>query len=79
MNVNEVCDIRGDCGLPQDDAELRKLLTPEQYRIARENGTEAPFQNAYWDNKKEGLYLDVVSGEPLFASADKFDSGTGWP
>jgi peptide methionine sulfoxide reductase msrA/msrB len=79
MNVNEVCDIRGGCGLPQDDAELRKLLTPEQYRIVRENGTEAPFKNAYWDNKKEGLYLDVVSGEPLFASADKFDSGTGWP
>lgn len=70
---------RSACGLPADDAELRNLLTPEQYRIIRENGTEAPFQNAYWDNKKEGLYLDAVSGDPLFSSTDKFDSGTGWP
>lgn len=67
------------CGLPIDDAELRRILTPEQYRIARENGTERPFQNAYWNNKKPGLYVDVISGEPLFTSLDKFDSGTGWP
>lgn len=67
------------CSLPKDDAQLRKLLTPEQYKIVRENGTEAPFQNAYWNNKKPGIYVDVVSGEPLFSSTDKFESGTGWP
>lgn len=67
------------CGLPQDDAELRKLLTPEQYRIMVENGTEAPFRNAYWDNHEEGLYVDAISGVPLFSSADKFDSRSGWP
>jgi methionine-R-sulfoxide reductase len=61
------------------DAELRKKLTPEQYRVARENGTEPPYRNAYWNNHKAGIYVDVVSGEPLFTSLDKFDSGTGWP
>lgn len=71
------CDLV--CGLPENDAELRKMLTPEQYEIVAKNGTERPFQNAYWDNHEEGLYVDVVSGEPLFASVDKFDSGTGWP
>jgi peptide-methionine (R)-S-oxide reductase len=55
------------------------LLTPEQYRVTQEDATERPFQNEYWDNKEPGLYVDVVSGEPLFASVDKFDSGTGWP
>lgn len=67
------------CGLPNSDEELRKLLTPEQYRVVRENGTERPFQNAYWNNHRAGLYVDVVSGEALFSSSDKFDSGTGWP
>ncbi len=67
------------CGLPADEKELRKILTPEQYRIMRENGTEAPFANAYWNNKKAGIYVDAISGEPLFSSTDKFDSGTGWP
>ncbi len=67
------------CGIAQSDEELKKILTPEQYRIIREKGTEAPFKNAYWDNKQEGIYLDLVSGEPLFSSSDKFDSGTGWP
>lgn len=61
------------------DAELRKKLTPEQYHVTRENGTERPFKNAYWDNHKDGIYVDVVSGEPLFSSKDKFESGTGWP
>jgi peptide-methionine (R)-S-oxide reductase len=67
------------CELPGSDEELRKLLTPEQYRITKENGTERPFANEYWDNKYPGIYVDVISGEPLFASVHKFDSGTGWP
>ncbi len=67
------------CALPMSDAELRKQLTPEQYRIMKENSTEAPFMNALWNNKKPGLYVDPISGEPLFTSMDKFDSGTGWP
>jgi methionine-R-sulfoxide reductase len=67
------------CGLPNDDKELRKLLTPEQYRIMVENGTERPFQNAYWDNHEPGIYVDAISGTPLFSSDDKFDSGSGWP
>lgn len=58
--------------------EAVSLLTPEQYRVTQQDGTERPFQNDYWDNKEPGLYVDVVSGEPLFASVDKFDSGTGW-
>jgi methionine-R-sulfoxide reductase len=67
------------CSFPTSDEELRRILTPEQYRVVRMNGTERPFQNAYWNNKKPGLYVDIVSGEPLFASTEKFDSGTGWP
>ncbi len=59
--------------------ELKKRLDPEQFHVTQENGTEAPFRNAYWDNKLEGIYVDAVSGEPLFSSLDKFDSGTGWP
>jgi peptide methionine sulfoxide reductase msrA/msrB len=62
-----------------DDATLRKKLTPLQYEVTQREGTERPFQNEYWDNKKEGIYVDIVSGEPLFASLDKYDSGTGWP
>ncbi len=61
------------------DAELRKRLTEEQYNVTRENGTEPAFHNEYWDNHKAGIYVDVISGEPLFSSLDKFDSGTGWP
>lgn len=59
--------------------EAVSQLTPEQYRVTQKDGTERPFANAYWDNKEPGLYVDVVSGEPLFASFDKFDSGSGWP
>lgn len=59
--------------------ELRRNLTEEQFEITQACGTEPPFRNAYWDNHRAGLYVDVVSGEPLFSSTDKFDSGTGWP
>lgn len=62
-----------------DEATLRRKLTPLQYEVTQQNGTEPPFQNKYWNNKKEGIYVDIVSGEPLFSSLDKFDSGTGWP
>ncbi len=62
-----------------DDATLRKTLTPLQYEVTQRKGTERSFQNEYWDNKKEGIYVDILSGEPLFSSLDKFDSGTGWP
>lgn len=59
--------------------DLKSKLTPMQYRVTQECGTEPPFQNEYWDNHAEGIYVDVVSGEPLFSSRDKFDSGSGWP
>lgn len=59
--------------------ELRKKLNPLQYKVTQEDATERPFDNEYWENKKEGIYVDIVSGEPLFSSANKFDSGTGWP
>ena len=62
---------------PQD--ELRKKLTPMQYNVTQEHGTEPPFDNEYWNEHREGLYVDIVTGEPLFTSQDKFDSGCGWP
>ena len=61
------------------DAELKKTLTPVQYQVTQHEGTERPFQNEYWNNHEAGIYVDVVSGEPLFSSLDKYDSGTGWP
>mgnify|MGYP003351437089 CR=1 FL=1 len=61
------------------DAELKKKLTPIQYEVTQHEATERPFQNPFWNNKRKGLYVDVVSGEPLFTSFDKFDSGCGWP
>lgn len=63
----------------QDPSELRQKLTPLQFKVTQEEGTEPPFRNEYWDNQQPGIYVDVVSGEPLFSSLDKFDSGTGWP
>ncbi len=62
-----------------DKAQLQKKLNPIQYQVTQEEGTESPFKNEYWDNHREGIYVDVVTGEPLFSSGDKFDSGTGWP
>ena len=64
--------------MPSKD-ELKKKLTPLQFQVTQQAGTEAPFQNEYWNNKADGIYVDVVSGEPLFSSLDKYDSGTGWP
>ena len=78
----------GQCSLPAmgrqaspkpDEGSLKKKLTPLQYEVTQKEGTEPPFRNEYWDNKREGIYVDVVSGEPLFSSLDKYDSGTGWP
>jgi len=69
----------GDKYLKPTEEALRKRLTPMQYRVTQKEGTEPAFNNEYWDNKREGIYVDVVSGEPLFSSSDKFRSGTGWP
>jgi peptide methionine sulfoxide reductase msrA/msrB len=78
-----VCPVPGRERQPEergeDEGELKARLTPLQYHVTREQGTERPFQNEYWDNKREGIYVDVVSGEVLFSSRDKFESGTGWP
>lgn len=70
---------KGERYIRPSDEEIRKDLTPLQYEVTQLDATERPFDNAYWDNKKEGLYVDVVSGEPLFSSRDKYESGTGWP
>ena len=68
----------GEFTRPSDDV-LREKLTPIQYRVTQKDGTERPFANEYWDNKEAGIYVDVVSGEPLFSSTEKYKSGTGWP
>ena len=62
-----------------DDATLRSKLTPLEYDVTQNSGTETPFNNAYWNNEEQGIYVDIVSGEPLFSSTDKYDSSTGWP
>jgi len=66
-------------GMKKNKEELKKILTPLQYEVTQNNATEPPFRNEYWDHKEEGIYVDIVSGEPLFSSLDKFDSGCGWP
>lgn len=71
--------MKQDKFIKSDKIELKKRLTPIQYRVTQENGTEPPFQNEFWNHKEEGIYVDVVTGEPLFTSKDKFDSGCGWP
>jgi methionine-R-sulfoxide reductase len=63
----------------KSNADLKARLTSEQYYVTQESGTEPPFFNAYWNNEKDGIYVDVVTGQPLFSSTDKFNSGTGWP
>ncbi len=70
--------ITGDYVKPSQE-ELKQKLTPLQYKVTQENATERPFSNEYWDNHRPGIYVDIVSGEPLFSSRDKFESGTGWP
>ncbi|MDM7938861.1 MAG: peptide-methionine (R)-S-oxide reductase, partial [Methanothrix sp.] len=67
--------------MPADNSksDIKRRLTPLQFHVTQQCGTEPPFQNEFWNNKRQGIYVDVVSGEPLFSSLDKFDSGTGWP
>jgi methionine-R-sulfoxide reductase len=73
-------DLKNDRSTEEkDDEGLRRRLTPLQYEVTQREGTEPPFDNEYWDEHREGLYVDVVSGTPLFSSRDKYDSGTGWP
>jgi len=78
-NKNELSGLSHDLYKKPDDVTLRKTLTPLQYEVTQKNGTEPAFHNAYWNNKRPGIYVDVVSGEPLFSSLDKYESGTGWP
>jgi len=78
LSLNE---LRGDSMkfVKPSEEELKKMLTPLQYEVTQEEGTEKPFDNEYWDNKDEGIYVDILSGEALFSSTDKYKSGTGWP
>ncbi|WP_079529034.1 peptide-methionine (R)-S-oxide reductase MsrB [Halobacillus hunanensis] len=80
-NTERIVDVRTEGGkkVTYSQAELKEMLTPLQYKVTQNNGTEKAFENKYWDNKQPGIYVDVISGEPLFSSTDKFYSGTGWP
>jgi len=79
--LNQLCEATdkkvGETNMTKE--ELKKKLTPIQYEVTQENGTEPAFKNEYWNNERQGIYVDIVSGEPLFSSLDKFESGTGWP
>ena len=77
--MEKAAPVSGQAFKKPDEAALRKKLTPLQFKVTQQNGTEPAFNNEFWDNKKEGIYVDIVSGEPLFSSLDKYDSGTGWP
>lgn len=80
MNQDKGSETMTQTGYPvPSEEELRQQLTPMQYKVTRKDGTEPPFNNSYWDNHEAGIYVDIVSGEPLFSSQDKFESGTGWP
>ena len=79
MGCSEMKGKNSDSNKTGSDKDLKSRLTDMQYKVTQKDGTEPPFQNEYWDNKQPGIYVDVVSGEPLFSSADKFESGTGWP
>ncbi|WP_067864310.1 peptide-methionine (R)-S-oxide reductase MsrB [Neptuniibacter marinus] len=78
-NQASVADVAADRFVTPSEHYLRSVLTPLQFNVTQEDGTERPFDNAYWDEKREGIYVDIISGEPLFSSKDKFKSGTGWP
>ena len=78
MNKETDAQTTGEFSRPSDE-ELRQRLTPLQYQVTQKEGTERPFDNTYWDEKRDGIYVDVVSGEPLFSARDKYESGTGWP
>ena len=78
-STHPLCDEGRSMREYRKNPEALSRLSPEQYRVTQRDGTERPFENEYWDNKEPGIYVDIVSGEPLFASVDKFDSNSGWP
>ncbi len=79
MTCLSITPVMAQKSYPKPDEEAISRLTPLQYQITQKDGTERPFQNEYWDNKEKGIYVDILSGEPLFSSTHKYKSGTGWP